>query len=107
MNSYEYVIFLFVFQARLDQLNADQMRSCLDKVIAHLPGMINDIIDSMDPPLVPGNPAPNPGPQGVPSWCSCHKCRNMPTAEEMVCCGHTPDACTSCLPVSDNLHLIL
>lgn len=41
------------------------------------------------------NPAPVPGP---PNWCTCGKCREMPTVEERVCCTGTPGHCLSFRP---------
>lgn len=41
---------------------------------------------------------PQPGATS-PNWCSCMKCREMPTAVERVCCGRPPNRCQSDLPV--------
>lgn len=40
---------------------------------------------------------PQPGATS-PNWCSCMKCREMPTAVERVCCGRPPNSCQSDLP---------
>lgn len=37
---------------------------------------------------------PQPGATS-PNWCSCMKCREMPTAVERVCCGRPPNSCQS------------
>lgn len=41
---------------------------------------------------------PQPGATS-PNWCSCMKCREMPTAVERVCCGRPPNSCQSDLLV--------
>lgn len=33
------------------------------------------------------------------SWCTCHRCVQMPTARERVCCNQRPDQCHSIGPV--------
>ena len=65
---------------------------CLDKVWAVYP-------DHGPAP----KPDPNPGHSG-PSWCTCGNCREMPTANERICCRLKPQQCVSRRAVSKQLY---
>lgn len=88
----------------IDDLTAPQMRELLTKVAGRFPSLVLDL--SVDVTMV-GAAEPDPGPPGPEpalaerlSWCVCTRCRDMPTDEEKLCCGKTPQNCTSTLPVS-------
>lgn len=91
---------LFFLQTKIDQMTTDQVRECLKKAAAYQPGMLLDIVQFVAGQQAEPNPAPEPGSSGEPQWCSCHNCREMPTEEEKVCCGHTPELCVSRTPAS-------
>ena len=62
------------------------------------PSLLLDVFDMTDEDGDPEHPPP-PGLE-KPSWCSCHRCREMPTDLEKKCCGKTPEGCLSVKPVS-------
>lgn len=47
------------------------------------------------------------GVEAAPSWCSCLKCRDMPTQAERICCKRPANKCQSQLPVSYYLFTVL
>lgn len=94
----DYSIFLRLFQEHLKALNLNQCRELLVKVGIRHPSLILDILDEAEPPNPPEAPP-------APSWCTCSRCRPMPTAEENICCGKTPYRCTSQLPVCFNVNI--
>ena len=88
-------------QSLVDQLNEEKVRELLAKVVSNQPGMVLDLLHLVDPARATPEDPPEPtGEGGQLPWCSCNRCREMPTAEERVCCGHSPEHCTSQLPVS-------
>ncbi|XP_061184553.1 P2X purinoceptor 7-like [Saccostrea echinata] len=60
------------------------------------PSLLLEIIEQ-EAPHLQGGFHPLPGGES-PSWCSCLKCRDMPTQIERVCCGRPPNQCQSQLP---------
>ena len=57
----------------------------------------------------PGKGKDDPGPdhQTWPSWCVCQHCREMPSDASRVCCGMRPDLCTSLMPVSEIVTVLI
>jgi hypothetical protein len=76
-------------------MSEEKAKEVLLEVVEKQPGIIFDILD------VVGNPGgyhPQPG-QTAPQWCVCGNCREMPSADERVCCGYIPQHCISLSPV--------
>ena len=96
------------FQNLISQMTEAQVRELLHKVIINQPGMVLDVLATIDPqpetddPEEPGDPA-----DMSPRWCSCDHCRPMPTEEENVCCGHKPEHCLSRMPVRTRIYYLL
>uniref|UniRef100_A0A8W8M7A3 P2X purinoreceptor 7 intracellular domain-containing protein n=1 Tax=Magallana gigas TaxID=29159 RepID=A0A8W8M7A3_MAGGI len=59
------------------------------------PSLFMQIIDSHHAPHGGFHPQPT---DQTPSWCSCLRCRDMPTQAERICCGRPPNQCQSQLP---------
>ncbi|XP_060553661.1 5E5 antigen-like, partial [Ruditapes philippinarum] len=81
----------------VESLGGDAAKEILCMAVDRQPGLILDILDRIEP-AQPAGFHPQPG-SPSPSWCCCSKCRDMPTVEERVCCGYTPEYCLSQLPV--------
>ena len=94
----------FYIQDKVDSMSADEAKEMLKKVARRHPSPILDIIEAR--PQQPGGYHPAPDSSTLPDWCSCNRCRDMPTPEERLCCGQLPDSCVSQLPVSQNCTII-
>lgn len=72
-------------------MSLDDARGLLLRVFNREPGLILDVLQPNahreDQPL-----------QGVPRWCFCTNCREMPSDVENKCCGMTEATCISKLP---------
>ncbi|MEE6519343.1 hypothetical protein FKM82_031093 [Ascaphus truei] len=66
-------------------LNREQWDQTMVDLILINPNVYFSLLPPSAPPQVPNSP----------NWCTCGKCRPMPTAEESVCCGMRPETCTS------------
>lgn len=77
-------------------LEGERAKEILCLAVDRQPGLILDILDRVEP-AQPGGFHPRPG-GSSPPWCSCNRCRDMPTVEERVCCGYMPEYCLSQLP---------
>ncbi|XP_034313987.2 P2X purinoceptor 7-like [Magallana gigas] len=75
-------------------MTLEQCQNMLVQIATRSASFILDILEQSNP--MPDTPQP-PRP-GVPSWCTCTRCRDMPTEEEKVCCRKTPENCTTLLP---------
>ena len=56
------------------------------------------LIHIIDRPAPQGGIHPQPSAE-MPDWCTCLKCRDMPTQAERICCGRPANQCQSLLPV--------
>ena len=92
-------ICLFQFHERISQLPEDNVRSLLFKACERDPSFALEIVNESSTMVRRGGFHPQPE-DGVPSWCVCTKCREMPTDQEKVCCGQVQANCFSTLPVS-------
>ncbi|XP_061170877.1 uncharacterized protein LOC133180348 [Saccostrea echinata] len=82
-----------VAKRHVHSLNLEQCREMLVQIASRSASFILDIIEEAHP-----RPDPPPPLPGVPSWCTCSRCREMPTQVERVCCGRSPEQCTTLLP---------
>ena len=84
----------------------------LEEIVGHSPDMsqflhIHPVPEPSEAPLpdqVPGSapePAPGPEPAGIPSWCKCGMCHEMPTQLEQRCCQRTVGQCTLHIAAAD------
>lgn len=76
-------------------MDVESLRKTLALVCKREPSLLLDILDSPQDT----NPAQEHM-TTAPSWCTCSFCREMPTIQENVCCGKTPQNCHSQLAVS-------
>lgn len=76
-------------------MDVESLRKTLALVCKREPSLLLDILDSPQDT----NPAQEHM-TTAPSWCTCSFCREMPTMQENVCCGKTPQNCHSQLAVS-------
>lgn len=77
-------------------MNVDIMRELLLGALEQSPSLI---LDLHEPPFrQPGGYHPPEGTES-PDWCMCNHCREMPTADERLCCQKAPEHCVSLLPV--------
>ncbi|XP_062568754.1 P2X purinoceptor 7-like [Saccostrea cucullata] len=84
-----------VAKRHVHSLNLEQCRDMLVHIASRSASLILDIVDQVHPrPAIP----PQPSLPGVPSWCTCSRCREMPTLMERVSCGRCPEQCTTLLP---------
>ena len=94
MVEYLFINYIF-FQAEVDSMSVNELRHlCLSMVERH-PAVVFDILRPQQ--QQPGGYHPPPG-ANVPDWCTCQKCREIPTQIEKQCCGK--EHCISLLPVS-------
>ncbi|XP_052278877.1 uncharacterized protein LOC127877233 [Dreissena polymorpha] len=86
-------------QILMDEIHAmsrKEMEARLVQTVRINPGLMFYV---MRPAVAPKGGFHPSGGQQTPPWCSCGKCRDMPTPVERVCCGkrvcitHTPDGC--------------
>nr|XP_022297957.1 P2X purinoceptor 7-like isoform X1 [Crassostrea virginica] len=82
-----------VAKRHVQTLNLEQCQDILVQIATQSASVILDIMEQSNPS--PEQPQPMPG---VPAWCTCSRCRDMPTEEEKVCCGRSPEHCTTLLP---------
>jgi len=80
----------------VSRLTEEEAHGLLVRVIDQQPGLVFNLLELH--PAAPGGYHPAPG-SPAPSWCVCSSCREMPTLEERLCCGHSPATCVSRLPV--------
>ena len=103
---------LFFIQELVAELREQEMRTILVATVEKNPDILWDILDSGHfdghPPenqkecVHEESEQPEPGPSSTsqqPSWCVCGNCREMPTQEERLCCGKTPEYCITRLLV--------
>ncbi|KAK3096037.1 hypothetical protein FSP39_022265 [Pinctada imbricata] len=76
-------------------MNTDTVRDLMLMAAEIYSSMVLDLIQRRDRPGGGYHPQPTPG---GPSWCTCGRCRQMPTEAEKVCCGKSPDNCVSRTP---------
>ena len=74
-------------------MELEELRKVLFDVAQRQPGMLLGILHR------PHDNHHHPG-GDVPDWCSCGRCKQMPTLEEMVCCRQPADNCLSLSAVS-------
>jgi hypothetical protein len=87
-------------QDEIRAMTREELEDLLLNTVQINPGLMFFV---MRPGVVPEGGFHPPGGQPTPPWCSCQKCRDMPTAVERVCCGKR--ICVTQTPVS-YIHLI-
>ena len=75
------------------------MEDLLVQTIQINPGLMFFV---MRPGVVPQGGFHPPAGQSTPPWCTCQKCRDMPTPVERVCCSKR--LCVTETPVSCNFY---
>ncbi|XP_013856187.1 P2X purinoceptor 7 [Austrofundulus limnaeus] len=78
----------------IQHLDLQQTQQVLEQCLARDPSMIFDVLCYFRP----ASPSTIPPVPGQPSWCICHRCREMPTVVERKCCTQQPHLCISTLP---------
>ena len=73
-----------------------ELRHLLGRILTREPGMVFDVVQSINP----GGTPPSPSSNTPDSWCTCGRCREMPTDLERKCCGLIAPNCISILAVS-------
>jgi hypothetical protein len=86
--------FLSFLQRLLQEMSLDDHRRLAAGMLERQPGLIFDLL--LEHQQRHGAPTSAEVP-GVP-WCTCGKCRDMPTDRERKCCGQDPVHCVSLLP---------
>lgn len=87
----------FILQAFIEEMTDEERKELLLKAGEKHPSLFMQIIDGHHAPHGGFHPQPT---DQTPSWCSCLRCRDMPTQAERICCGRPPNQCQSQLPVS-------
>ncbi|XP_069110178.1 P2X purinoceptor 7-like [Argopecten irradians] len=82
---------------KVENMSEREAKDFLLEVVERHPTFVLDVMETTDVQPQGHHPPPAAGGQNLP-WCSCGKCRDMPTPEERVCCGRNPDACLSLVP---------
>lgn len=82
------------------EMEEAKVREWLLLEIERQPAMMFDLLQTME-----RKPDEEKSPSDAPEWCTCRKCRDMPTDEEKLCCGQAPDTCLSQTPEMDMLVL--
>lgn len=82
------------FKARIEEMTDQERKDLLISTGRNHPSLFLDVIDR----IPHGGYHPQPG-GNSPDWCTCMKCREMPTQAEILCCGRPPNHCQSDLPV--------
>ena len=70
----------------LDNMNEEQLRELLLKIIKARPGIMMTVMTEVQRPTVGYHPPPPSDPSASPQWCHCGRCREQPTEIENVCC---------------------
>lgn len=83
------------FQAFIEEMTDEERKELLLKAGEKHPSLFMQIIDGHHAPHGGFHPQPT---DQTPSWCSCLRCRDMPTQAERICCGRPPNQCQSQLP---------
>lgn len=83
------------FQAFIEEMTDDERKELLLKAGEKHPSFFLQITDGHHAPYGDFHPQPT---DQTPSWCSCLRCRDMPTQAERICCGRPPNQCQSQLP---------
>ena len=86
--------FLSFLQRLLQEMSLEDHRRLAAGMLERQPGLIFDLL--LEHQQRHGAPTSAEVP-GVP-WCTCGKCRDMPTDRERKCCGQDPVHCVSLLP---------
>lgn len=81
------------FQERIQSYSLEEARLALQRHLSRDPSLVFDLL----PPVDQSAPPPNRSP-GQPTWCTCQRCKEMPTDLERKCCGQCPEYCVSTLP---------
>nr|XP_022290919.1 P2X purinoceptor 7-like [Crassostrea virginica] len=82
------------FRARIEEMSDEERKQLLIKAGELHPSLLLHIIDR---PAPQGGFHPQPSAE-TPDWCTCLKCRDMPTQAERICCGRPANQCQSLLP---------
>ncbi|KAL7403029.1 hypothetical protein ABVT39_023369 [Epinephelus coioides] len=75
-------------------MDVEEWRDLGRELFAREPGLVFDVL------MIRQRRNGAPPPAGLPDvpWCTCGKCRDIPTDREKLCCGQDPANCISLLP---------
>lgn len=86
---------VITWETRIEGMTDEERKDLLLKAGKKHPSLFKELIERVPH----GGSHPQPGATS-PNWCSCMKCREMPTEVQRVCCGcPPPNSCQSDLPV--------
>lgn len=86
-------------ETHIEEMSNEERRDLLLRTARTHPSLFLDVLDSNPH----GGYHPQPG-GNSPDWCTCQKCREMPTEAERLCCRRPPNNCQSDLP---DFHLLV
>ncbi|XP_043922376.1 uncharacterized protein LOC122797919 [Protopterus annectens] len=80
-------------QDKIQGLSTDEMRHLCNVIAKRNPALVQEILEEQER----GNIGITEQRQSEqpPTWCVCQGCRDMPTAQERVCCANSPMNCLS------------
>ncbi|XP_043926824.1 uncharacterized protein LOC122801349 [Protopterus annectens] len=87
---------LVCLQDKIQGLSTDEMRHLCNVIAKRNPALVQEILEEQER----GNSGITEQRQAEqpPTWCVCQGCRDMPTAQERVCCANSPTNCLSLVP---------
>ncbi|VDI55792.1 Hypothetical predicted protein [Mytilus galloprovincialis] len=94
-------------QERIDGLSEDQMKFAIMATYREQPSFLFRVLEAVNQEFTASETTPEPDPEptptpsvGIPTWCRCSNCREMPSEVEKRCCNQIPQNCHSTLHVS-------
>ncbi|XP_052694199.1 P2X purinoceptor 7-like [Crassostrea angulata] len=98
-------------RATIATLEEQTLRNLVGRICERDPTFVFDVLNEASQNERRQGYHPQPS-DGVPSWCTCNHCREMPSEIEKLCCGQTPTNCFSIVPdfqrvVLDDLVLLV
>ncbi|XP_076084719.1 uncharacterized protein LOC143055455 [Mytilus galloprovincialis] len=91
-------------QERIDGLSEDQMKFAIMATYREQPSFLFRVLEAVNQEFTASETTPEPDPEptptpsvGIPTWCRCSNCREMPSEVEKRCCNQIPQNCHSTL----------
>lgn len=79
-------------------MSFEEAQALLNAIVVRAPGIIFDVLNIPNSNMTPDSQM---GPVPEIPWCSCGRCREMPTDVKSKCCRQVPERCVSMLPHMD------